>query len=170
MQKKKIAAFSELEDRKPSHALVANVDLVLVKYDDEISVMYGRCLHRGAIEPQQFAEFAEEVREETEGIPIGCKLSAQHIEKDSDAALAVGVDYIILDERGGGTWAAPSLFRDNISVPTIPALAQARGHHRLSEFNIDDLCTWKEEITKLSGISFSGVSFDDMGREWNGRC
>ena len=40
----------------------------------------------------------------------------------------MGVDYIILDGRGGGTGAAPILFRDNISVPTIPALARARAH------------------------------------------
>ncbi|UCD11375.1 MAG: Rieske 2Fe-2S domain-containing protein [Nitrospinaceae bacterium] len=73
-------------------------------------------------------EFAERVREETGGIPIGYKLSAQHIEKDIDAALDVGVDYIILDGRGGGTGAAPLLFRDNISVPTLPALARARRH------------------------------------------
>ena len=56
------------------------------------------------------------------------KLSAQHIEKDIDAALDIGVDYIILDGRGGGTGAAPLIFRDNISVPTIPALARARRH------------------------------------------
>ncbi len=72
--------------------------------------------------------FAAEVREATGGIPIGYKLSAQHIEADIDAALEVGVDYIILDGRGGGTGAAPLLFRDNISVPTIPALARARHH------------------------------------------
>ena len=40
----------------------------------------------------------------------------------------MGVDYIILDGRGGGTGAAPLIFRDNISVPTIPALARARRH------------------------------------------
>lgn len=34
-------------------------------------------------------------------------------------------DYIILDGRDGGTGAAPLIFRDNISVPTIPALARA---------------------------------------------
>ncbi len=78
--------------------------------------------------PQQVKEFADEVRDRTGGIPIGYKLSAQHIEKDIDAALAVGVDYIILDGRGGGTGAAPVIFRDNISVPTIPALARARRH------------------------------------------
>ena len=76
----------------------------------------------------QYREFAEYVRAETGGIPIGYKLSAQHIERDIDAALSIGVDYIILDGRGGGTGAAPTLFRDNISVPTIPALARARRH------------------------------------------
>ena len=75
-----------------------------------------------------FRHFADEVRERTGGIPIGFKLSAQHIEDDIDAALRVGVDYLILDGRGGGTGAAPLLFRDNISVPTLPALARARRH------------------------------------------
>lgn len=79
-------------------------------------------------EPAQIKAFADEVRDRTGGIPIGYKLSAQHIEADIDAALEVGVDYIILDGRGGGTGAAPTLFRDNISVPTIPALARARRH------------------------------------------
>lgn len=76
----------------------------------------------------QIRDFADEVRGRTGGIPIGYKLSAQHIEKDIDAALEVGVDYIILDGRGGGTGAAPIIFRDNISVPTIAALARARRH------------------------------------------
>jgi glutamate synthase domain-containing protein 2/nitrite reductase/ring-hydroxylating ferredoxin subunit len=76
----------------------------------------------------EFKDFAAEVREKTGGIPVGFKLSAQHIEKDIDAALEVGVDYIILDGRGGGTGAAPLIFRDNISVTTIPALARARRH------------------------------------------
>ena len=76
----------------------------------------------------QFRDFAAEVREKTGGIPVGFKLSAQHIEKDIDAALEVGVDYIILDGRGGGTGAAPVIFKHNISVPTMPALARARRH------------------------------------------
>lgn len=79
-------------------------------------------------DPAQIKAFADEVREKTGGIPIGYKLSAQHIEDDIDTALAAGVDYIILDGRGGGTGAAPTIFRDHISVPTIPALARARAH------------------------------------------
>ena len=73
-----------------------------------------------------FAYFADHVRELTGGIPIGFKLSANHIERDIEFALKAGADYIILDGRGGGTGAAPQLFRDHISVPTIPALARAR--------------------------------------------
>ena len=76
--------------------------------------------------PDDFRRFADRVRELTGGIPIGMKMSAQHIEEDIDFALQAGVDYIILDGRGGATGAAPLIFRDNISVPTIPALARAR--------------------------------------------
>ncbi|MEA5446585.1 glutamate synthase-related protein [Gammaproteobacteria bacterium AB-CW1] len=75
---------------------------------------------------EDFRRFAARVRDITGGIPVGFKLSAQHIEKDIQFALDAGADYIILDGRGGGTGAAPSMFRDHISVPTIPALARAR--------------------------------------------
>lgn len=72
--------------------------------------------------------FLADLREVAGGIPFGVKLSAQHIEEDIDAALEIGVDYIILDGRGGGTGAAPKILRDHISVPTMPALARARRH------------------------------------------
>ena len=78
--------------------------------------------------PKDFGEFAERVRDLSGGVPIGFKLSANHIEDDIDFALEASADYIILDGRGGGTGAAPLIFRDNISVPTIPALARARRH------------------------------------------
>lgn len=76
--------------------------------------------------PADFKKIADEVRERSGGIPIGFKLSANHIEADIDFALEASADYIILDGRGGGTGAAPLIFRNHISVPTIPALARAR--------------------------------------------
>jgi CDGSH-type Zn-finger protein len=76
----------------------------------------------------EFREFGDRVRARSGGIPVGFKLSANHIEADIDFALEAGADYVILDGRGGGTGAAPLLFRDHISVPTIPALARARAH------------------------------------------
>ena len=80
------------------------------------------------ITADDFREVAAEVRDETGGIPIGFKLSAQHIEADIDFALEVGCDYIILDGRGGATGAAPEIFKQNISVPTMAALPRARRH------------------------------------------
>lgn len=80
------------------------------------------------ITAQDYREFADRVRELTGGIPIGFKLSANHIEEDIQFALDASADYIILDGRGGGTGAAPEMFRDHISVPTIPALARARAY------------------------------------------
>lgn len=68
------------------------------------------------------------MREVSGGIPIGFKLSGQHIEDDIDFALEVGCDYIILDGRGGATGAAPLIFKNNISVPTLVALPRARRH------------------------------------------
>ncbi len=78
--------------------------------------------------PQDFQRVADEVRAATGGIPIGFKMSAQHIEDDLDFALEASADYVILDGRGGATGAAPDLFKNNISVPTMVALARARRH------------------------------------------
>ncbi len=75
-----------------------------------------------------FREIAEKVRALSGGIPVGFKIAASHIEADIDFALEVGVDYLILDGRGGGTGSAPTVLRNNINVPTIPALARARKH------------------------------------------
>ncbi|MGB5866379.1 MAG: glutamate synthase-related protein [Arcobacteraceae bacterium] len=77
---------------------------------------------------EDFRNFANHVREVSGGIPIGFKLSANHIEEDIQFALDASADYIILDGRGGSTGAAPTMFRDHISVPTIPALARARAY------------------------------------------
>ena len=108
-----------------------------VKVQGKIAEVRGLKPGTPAISPSTFEHlcneddfrcFADDVRAASGGIPIGVKMSAQHIEDDIDAALRVGVDYIILDGRGGGTGAAPVIFRDHISVPTIPALARARRH------------------------------------------
>jgi len=44
-----IAQINSLKDKTPQHALVNGLDLVIVKYGNEASVLYGRCLHRGAL-------------------------------------------------------------------------------------------------------------------------
>ncbi|MGI9646507.1 MAG: glutamate synthase-related protein, partial [Ilumatobacteraceae bacterium] len=48
MQPIEVAKWSEVPDRQPVGALVENIDLVIVRFDDNHSVLFGRCLHRGA--------------------------------------------------------------------------------------------------------------------------
>jgi glutamate synthase domain-containing protein 2 len=113
---KEIAKVRGLNEGEPAISPPAFSDLVTVK---------------------DFADFSLKVREITGGIPVGFKIAASHIEKDIDFALEAGTDYIILDGRGGGTGAAPSILRNNINVPTIPALARARKH--LDNVGVDDI-------------------------------
>lgn len=105
------------------------------KNTGKISAVRGIPSGQPAVSPPTFSDlntaddfhrFADRVRALSGGIPIGFKLSANHIERDIQFALDASADYIILDGRGGGTGAAPEMFRDHISVPTIPALARAR--------------------------------------------
>ena len=107
------------------------------KVTEEIAKVRGLKVGETAISPaafpdlitsEDFRRVGEEVRERTGGIPVGFKIAASHIEADIDFALKTGVDYIILDGRGGGTGSAPTILRNNINVPTIPALARARRH------------------------------------------
>jgi glutamate synthase domain-containing protein 2 len=107
------------------------------KVTKEIAEVRGLKEGETAISPSAFPDlktvgdfkgFADKVREKTGGIPVGFKIAASHIEADIDFALKVGIDYIILDGRGGGTGSAPTILRDHINVPTIPALARARKH------------------------------------------
>lgn len=105
------------------------------KVNQEIADVKGLEVGQSSISPATFSDlnggedfiaFANKVRELTGGIPIGFKIAASHIEKDIQFAVDAGADYMILDGRGGGTGAAPVILRDNINVPTIPALARAR--------------------------------------------
>ncbi len=58
MKKITVAAFEDLADRAPQHALVGEVDLVIVRFDASVSVFYGRCLHRGALMADGFVRGA----------------------------------------------------------------------------------------------------------------
>ncbi len=51
MKKTAIHEWDELQPQTPVYALVAGVDLVIVRWQDQqqVSVLYGRCMHRGAL-------------------------------------------------------------------------------------------------------------------------
>jgi nitrite reductase/ring-hydroxylating ferredoxin subunit len=49
MDSVKVASWSEVPDREPVGAMVDGIDLVIIRRGDDHSVLYGRCLHRGAL-------------------------------------------------------------------------------------------------------------------------
>ena len=68
----------------------------------------------------------EDLRERSDGRPIGIKIAAGHIEDDLAFATYAGADFVTLDGRGGATGSSPIMLRDSSSVPTIYALTRAR--------------------------------------------
>lgn len=51
-----IARVKDLQDQQPLHALVLNTDLVVIRVGKQVSVLYGRCLHRGALLSDGFVD------------------------------------------------------------------------------------------------------------------
>ena len=105
------------------------------KVTEEIARIRGRQPGEDIISPStipgvesidDLRKLVDELRERSEGAPIGIKLAAGHIERDVEAAFAAGADFITIDGRGGATGASPIMLRDASSVPTIYALARAR--------------------------------------------
>ena len=68
----------------------------------------------------------DELREKSEGRPIGVKFAAGHIEEDLEFACFAKPDFITIDGRGGATGASPKIIKDATTVPTIYALYRAR--------------------------------------------
>ena len=56
MKKLKVIAFSKLEEKTPVGQQVNGLDLVLIRYANDVSVLYGRCLHRGALMADGYIE------------------------------------------------------------------------------------------------------------------
>lgn len=71
-------------------------------------------------------ELVTELRQRSDGRPIGIKIAAGKIEKDLEYVVYAEPDFITIDGRGGATGASPAIVRDATSVPTIYALHRAR--------------------------------------------
>ena len=105
------------------------------KVTDEIAAVRGFPPGDDIISPAHFPDITnadelkakvDELREATDGKPIGIKLAAGHIEADLEIALASGPDFVTIDGRAGATGAAPKVVKDATAIPTIFALARAR--------------------------------------------
>ena len=105
------------------------------KITEEIASIRGITQDKDSISPARHADIdslddlkaeVDRLRELTGGKPIGIKFSAGHVEDDVRMALKAEPDFITVDSRGGGTGAAPTYIKDNVSQPAIFALHRAR--------------------------------------------
>lgn len=105
------------------------------KVTEEIAEIRGKKVGEDIISPSKFEgittkeelkALVEELREKSEGRPIGIKMAAGHIEEDLEFACFAKPDFITLDGRGGATGASPKIIKDATTVPTIYALYRAR--------------------------------------------
>lgn len=105
------------------------------KVTPEIAEIRNKPLGKDVISPSKFPdintredlkELVTELRERSDGRPIGIKIAAGRIEKDLEFCVFAEPDFITIDGRGGATGASPRIVRDATSVPTIYALHRAR--------------------------------------------
>ncbi|MFQ5439910.1 MAG: glutamate synthase-related protein [Nitrosopumilaceae archaeon] len=75
---------------------------------------------------QDLKDYVSQLKDMTNGIPIGIKFAAGNVEGDLEFALYAEPDFITIDGRGGGTGAAPVFVKDNFAMPAVYAVARAR--------------------------------------------
>ena len=76
--------------------------------------------------PDDLKLLVDQLRERSGGRPIGVKIAANDIEADLEWIKFAQPDFITIDGRGGGTGAAPKLWKETAGVPTLYALIRAR--------------------------------------------
>ncbi len=116
----------------------------------EIAQIRNKPLGEDVISPSRFPginnaddlkNLVNELRERSEGRPIGIKIAAGRIEKDLEFCVYAKPDFITIDGRGGATGASPAIIRDSTSVPTIYALYRARKYLDSIRSSIDLVIT-----------------------------
>ena len=123
----KVATWSDLEDRSPAYALVAGVDLVVIRFDDQVSVMFGRCHHRGALLADG----------RVEGANLICGVHGWDYRYDT------GVSEYKNEE-------ALHRFSAEIDVDEDVVWVD---ESEVEAFAEDDLTTWKRDMADLTGVA-----------------
>ena len=102
----------------------------------------------GIDSPEDLKKLVDMLRSRGNGIPVGVKIAAGHIEDDLEFISKSGCDFITIDGRGGATGSSPRFLRDATSVPTVYALARARKY--MDEHGMD------QELIITGGFRTSG--------------
>lgn len=120
------------------------------KVTPEIAKIRNKPLGEDVISPSKFPgidtkddlkKLVSELRERSEGRPVGIKIAAGRIEKDLEYCVYAEPDFITIDGRGGATGASPAIIRDSTSVPTVYALYRARKYLDSVKAEIDLVIT-----------------------------
>ncbi|HHW42686.1 MAG TPA: FMN-binding glutamate synthase family protein [Desulfotomaculum sp.] len=82
--------------------------------------------HPDFIGPDDLVLKILELREATGWqVPVALKIGASRVKEDVKIAHKIGADIVVLDGMQGGTGAGPEIFKDNVGIPTMAALAAA---------------------------------------------
>lgn len=152
----RVAAWTDLEDGKLAYALVAGVDLVVLRVGTDASVFYGRCLHRGVLLADGRVEGDRLVcgvhgwsydRETgvtprgTNNCPVGIATQQKHFRAR-----------LVIEEsaRRLNTFLSAA-------VELMQVMARACGHAHLNQFDVEDLTTWSRDMASLAGVRYAGV-------------
>lgn len=120
------------------------------KVTEEVAKIRNRPVGEDIISPSKFSfmntkedlkTLVDDLRELSQGRPVGIKIAAGKIEKDLEHCLFAAPDFITIDGRGGGTGASPKLVRDATGIPTVYALHRARKFLDAAGSHIDLIVT-----------------------------
>lgn len=105
------------------------------KVTEEIAKIRSKKVGEDVVSPSKFEEIkskedlknlVDDLKERSDGRPVGIKLAAEHIEEDLEFACYAKPDFITIDGRGGATGSSLKVVKDSTSIPTIYALYRAR--------------------------------------------
>lgn len=108
----------------------ADVDRDLAK---QLGVRPGKSSSRPYLHPEidqskTLKDIVTNVRNINPDVPVGVKVAAGNIEKDLDAVIDAGCDFVTIDGGGGGTANSPEVTINNLGVPLIYAVGRAHRH------------------------------------------
>ena len=90
---------------------------------------------------EDLKDLVSQLRQRSDGRPIGIKIAAGKIEKDLEFCVFAEPDFITIDGRGGATGSSPFFLREVTSVPTVYALHRARKYLDSVQSDIDLVIT-----------------------------
>ncbi|MFD1066863.1 FMN-binding glutamate synthase family protein [Oceanobacillus locisalsi] len=111
----------------PAEDLQGDIRKVLDLDDGEEAIIHNHFFQDQTLD--DFKNLVQELKELTDGVPIGAKIAAGgNIEADIDALLEIGVDYIAVDGAQAATHGAPPILAEDFGIPTIHGLHRAHQH------------------------------------------